>query len=211
MKKLVMAALLSTCFLGNVFAAPQVPPKGDEGTELPKAIQDRFKLPGGCRISLPDPKGKSARVARVSARMSAWVADQLPDGKEPPKVYLHREGDSRVYLVGPARDPVNMGVTPDLAIYQREESKIPIGLVDHTDEVHWMALSNLGEIVGRLKEYKDGLGDAGMLEKQSFRVNNGRIYPATLTSGPKDKKSDYTVTLMIIKFLGQPRVFGLCM
>lgn len=210
MKKIVMAGLLSSCFAMQAMAV-QVPPKGDEGTALPAAIQQRFGLPGGCRIALPDPQGKSARVARVSARMSVWVADQLPNGKEPPKIYLHREGDDRVYLVGPARDPVNMGVTPALAIYQRESGNIPIGIVDHTDEVHWMALSNVGEAMGRLKEYKDGLGDAGMLEKQSFTVNNGRIYPATISHGPKDKKDSYTVTLMLVKFLGQPRVFGVCM
>ena len=210
MKKVLCVGLLASCVAMEAMAV-QVPPKGDEGTELPTAVQQRLGLPGGCRVALPDPSGKSARVARVASRMSVWVADQMPNGKEPPKLYLRREGDDRVYLVGPARDPVNMGATPALAIYQREANNIPIGLVDHSDEVHWMALSNLGEVVGRVKEYKDGLGDAGMIEKQSFTVNNGRIYPAKPFKKPENKKGEYKVTILLTKVLGQPRVFGVCM
>ncbi|MBI3070609.1 MAG: hypothetical protein HYY84_00640 [Deltaproteobacteria bacterium] len=192
-------------------AAPQKPPSKDEGSGLPAALVKKLGLPDGCKVALPDPKGRSARVARVASRMSAWVASQAPEIKDPPKVFLHREGDKRVLLRGPAIDPVNMGVTPKLAIYQREDNLIPIGIVDHSQEVHWISISNIGELRDRISEYKDGLLDGGMLQKMSFGVRHGRIYPATIGHGPKLKEGTYTVTVLVIKLGGQVRVFGICM
>jgi len=211
MKIKLVAGLLTVLFASSVYAdAPQKPPSDNEGRELDPAIAKRFNLPSGCRVSLPDPAGKQARVARTAARMSAWVADQAPEKKDPPKVYLHREGDRHVLLIGPADNPVNMGVLDHVDIKQREGSEIPIGIIDHTDEVHWVALTNIGTVKGRLKEYKDGLGDAGMLEKMSFTVKNER--PTKKVGQSLHHNADsYTVTALIINFLGQPRVFGICM
>ncbi|HEY8102304.1 MAG TPA: hypothetical protein VIF82_16315 [Burkholderiaceae bacterium] len=214
MKFKLGAGLLAILFASSVYAdTPQKPPSDNEGRELDPAIAKRFNLPGGCRVSLPDPKGKQARVARTAARMSAWVADQAPEIKDPPKVYLHREGDEHVLLIGPARDGVNMGTLPPdnfVKINQREGSEEPIGIIDHTKEVHWVALTNIGTVRDRLKEYKDGLGDLGMLEKMSFTVKNER--PTKKIGQSLHHNADsYTVTALIINFLGQPRVFGICM
>lgn len=210
----LVAGLLTILFASTAYAgAPQKPPGDNEGRELDPAIAKRFNLPGGCRVSLPDPQGKQARVARVAARMSAWVADQAPEIKDPPKVYLHREGDGHVLLIGPARDGVNMGTVPPdniVKINQREGSEEPIGIIDHTNEVHWVALTNIGTVRDRLKEYKDGLGDAGMLEKMSFKVKNQRP-TKKIGQSLHHNEDSYTVTALIINFLGQPRVFGICM
>jgi hypothetical protein len=211
MKIKLIAGMLTVVVASSVYAdAPQRPPSDNEGTELSPAIAKRLNLPSGCRVALPDPKGNQARVARTAARMSAWVASQAPEKKDPPRVYLHREGDRHVFLRGPAIEPVNMGELDHVAIMQRENSMIPIGIVDHTDEVHWVSLSNIGTVKDRLKEYKDGLGDAGMIEKMSFKVRNARPTKKPFQK-VHDNNDSYTVTALIINFLGQPRVFGICM
>jgi hypothetical protein len=214
MKTKLIAGLLTALVASSVYAgAPQKPPSNDEGTVLPQNVASRLGLPGGCRVALPDPAGKQARVARTAARMSAWVADQAPEIKDPPKVYLHREGDSHVLLIGPAEDPVNMGTVPPnnfVKINQREGSEEPIGVIDHTSEVHWVALTNIGTVRSRLKEYQNGLGDGGMIGKMSFKVKNER--PTKKVGQSLHHNADsYTVTVLVINFLGQPRVFGICM
>ena len=211
MKSKFAAGLLMALLMSSAYAdAPQRPPGDNEGHELSPAIQQALKIPGACRVAFPDKGGNSARVARTAARMSAWVASQAPEKKDPPRVYLHREGDKHVFLRGPAINPVNMGVTDHVLIYQRENDMIPIGIVDHSDEVHWVSLSNIGTVKDRVKEYKDGLLDAGMIEKMQFEVRNARPTKKPFQKTKKNEDS-YVVTALIINFLGQPRVFGICM
>lgn len=203
----LLMALFATCALAD---APQRPPDNNEGEELRPEIAQKLNLPGGCRVAFPQKNGNQARVARVAARMSAWVASQAPERKDPPRVYLHREGDRHVFLRGPAINPVNMGVLDHVAIYQREDGMIPIGIVDHTNEVHWVSLSNIGTVKDRVKEWKDGVFDAGMIEKMSFEVRNARPTKKPFQKTKKNEDS-YVVTALVINFLGQPRVFGICM
>jgi hypothetical protein len=205
---------LTALFASSVYAE-QKPPGGDEGQQLPASAVSALKLTGACRVALPDANGNQPRVARTAARMSAWVADQKPMNGQTPRVYLHREGDRNVFLRGPAINGVNMGAISDVAIHQREsEDKKaeaePIGIIDHTDEVHWVALDNIGKVRDSLQEFKNGLFDGGFIGKMSFEVRNAR--PTKHIGEHTHENADsYTVTALVIKLGGQPRVFGICM
>lgn len=213
MKKKLSVSLLLAMLATSALAEPQRPPEDDEGTVLPAAIAKRFGLDGyECRVALPNPQGNVPRVARTAARMSVWVADQKPIDGESPRVYLHREGDGRVFLRGPAFNAVNMGELGDLIIRNREEDgpDKPMG-IDHSNFVHWVPLGNLGEMRARIKEYQDGLGDLGMIEKASFSVHHARQYPPKGLKKGELKEGQYDVTVLLAKFAGRVRVFGLCM
>ncbi len=236
MKTALITGLFAAFFISSAHATfvKQTPPSKNEGSSLDdiissysqKALLQAMKgkgfnykvpdVPKGCLVSLPDKNNTTPRVARVASRMSAWIGEQTPD-KQLPRVYLHREGDRHVFLVGPAEN-VNdsMGDKPDLIIRQREtESGNPkdegvLGVVDHSDEVHYIPLTNMNTIGAGLKAFEDGPLDGDRIGKMQFRVKNAR--PTVDLLGNTSKNSDsYTVTALFIKFGGAVRVFGLCM
>ncbi len=220
----LIISLLSIMITAHTYAAwhPQNPPEGNEGTDLDSIIKtasNEAKAKGlsykpldwstnGCLVSLPDSNKNTARVARVQSRMSAWIGKQTPDTKSS-RVYLQRQGDSRVFLFGPAENILNMGFSSNqnhLTIRQREtangRNEGVIAAMDHTSEVHYLPLSNITNIGSGLKAFGDGPLDGDRIGRMVFKVGNGR-----LGSG----RDSYTVTALVIKLGGTLRVFGLCM
>lgn len=221
--KLVIA-LSTLLFTAHTYAAwqPQNPPGQNEGTSLDaiiKTASDAAKAKGlsykpldwstgGCLVSLPDSNKKTARVARVQARMASWIGQQTPDTQSP-RVYLQRRGDGRVFLFGPAENILNMGFSDNqnhLVIRQREtadgKDEGVIAAMDHTNEVHYLPLTNITNLGSGLKAFEDGPLDGDRIGRMTFKVGNGR-----LGSG----RDSYTVTALVIKLGGALRVFGLCM
>ena len=93
-----------------------------------------------------------------------------------------------------------------LVIRQREtadgKDEGAIAAMDHTNEVHYLPLTNITHLGSGLKAFEDGPLDGDRIGRMVFKVGNGR-----LGSG----RDSYTVTALIIKLGGTLRVFGLCM
>lgn len=223
MKLKLMTGLLATLLAANTYAAfvPQTAPKGDTGTKLesllPASTMQKIGLAGkNCLVSLPDANKKTARVARFKGHLAAWIADQSPD-LNLPRIYLQRQGDSRVLLVGPAENvDGSMGLGDNLIIKQRESENdrdlTPMGIADKTNEIHWIRLATIDTAGAGLKAFEDGPLDGDRIGKLTFRVKDGRLDKATI-SHPKPRMDwdGNTITALTIKLGGTMRVFGLCM
>lgn len=229
LKLMAGAGLVAALLASNAYAfKPQTVPSKNEGTPLetlmsPAAIKS-LGLPGGCVVGLPNTTKGTPRVAKVAARMSAWIGDQTPDLKLP-RVYLHREGDKHVFLRGPAIDVLNMGVgladtgaggvnNDYLTIKQREtadgKNEGFLAVVDHTNDIHYIRLANLDNLGKSLKSFEDGPLDGSRLGKMAFRVDNAR--PTKKIGQSTHHNADsYTVTALYVRLGGALRVFGLCM
>ncbi len=239
MKPKILVTLLAMV-ASNVYAGftPQTVPKQNEGvrfkdiqingqpisTDQISKISNILKLPSSrnladCLVSLPDPGGKTARVARVASRMSAWIGEQTPD-KKLPRVYLHREGDDNVYIRGKTVFTVDdsmgkitgpMDNAPELLIRAREtasgdpEEEGTINFAARGNEVHYLPLVNIESIGSDLKSYEDGPLDGDRIRAMSFKVGTAR---PSHSGGNLDS---YTVSVLLIRLGGVVRAFGLCM
>ncbi len=223
MKHKLMTGLLAGLLTTSAHAAfvAQTVPSGDTGTKLENVVSSstiqKLGLTGkNCLVSLPDSNKNTARVARFRGHLSAWIASQTPDTNLP-RIYLHREGDSRVLLVGPAENvDGSMGYGDNLIIKQRESEgdrdQTPMGLADKSNEIHWIRLATIDTAGAGLKAYEDGALDADRIGKLTFRVKDGRLDKATIKHPkPRMDWDGNTITALTIKLGGTMRVFGLCM
>ncbi len=222
MKLKLMTGLLATLLAANTYAAfvAQTAPDGDKGTKLETILSSSTIRKLGltdkdCLVSLPDANKKTARVAKFRGHLAAWIGSQSPD-LNLPRIYLQRQGDGRVLLVGPAENvDGSMGFGDNLIIRQRESENdrdlTPMGIADKTNEIHWIRLATIDTAGAGLKAYEDGPLDADRIGKLTFRVKDGRADKATISHGPRMDWDGNTITALTIKLGGTMRVFGLCM
>lgn len=219
MKKIFLYLLFTTlCSVSSYVAAAALQiPQNDVGTLLDKngvfgkQLYKKLELSSHaqCRVALPDPKGNTPRVAKISARLAVWAEDQTPTSG-PPTIYLGRRGDKKVTLIGPALDPVNMGVNEKfIKINDEVGSQRPMG-IDKSLRIHWMGLAHIDEVGKGLKSFQDGVFDGDAFSKMSFKI---KTFRPSKELGKKTQRNEnvYQVDLLIIKSIGRVRVYGVCL
>jgi hypothetical protein len=219
MKKIFLYLLFTTlCSVSSYVAAAalQIPQKDvgillDKNGVFGKQLYKKLELSNNavCQVALPDPKGNTPRVAKISERLAVWAEAQTPTSG-PPAIYLGRRGDKKVTLIGPALDPVNMGVNEKvLKINDEIGSQRPMG-IDKSNKVHWIGLAHIDEVGKGLKSFKDGVFDGDAFSKMSFKI---KTFRPSKKVGQKTKRNEriFQVDLLIIKSIGRVRVYGVCL